>query len=215
MGRFELEDGRCVDDCLIARALAGLCVGLVLTNSSGRVIWLNVAAQRVLGLSATPWRGRPFNRLLKDLHLASFWHEAGEVDGNVLGEVRVDWPEKLSLKVNATRYVDSSGHEIGRALLFCDVTAEHAVQVELSREVVSRLLDLTNKAGTNEPPAGLTQQELRILRMVGQGLTNQEIADKACISPATVRSHLKNLYRKVGLGSRAEAVSYAVRSHLV
>jgi DNA-binding CsgD family transcriptional regulator len=61
----------------------------------------------------------------------------------------------------------------------------------------------------------LTHQEVRILRLVGQGLRNDEIAEQAHISASTVRSHLKSVYRKLKLGSRAEAVSYAIRNHLV
>jgi LuxR family transcriptional regulator, maltose regulon positive regulatory protein len=49
---------------------------------------------------------------------------------------------------------------------------------------------------------------------VGQGLGNDDIARNAHISPSTVRSHLKNLYRKLNLGSRAEAVRFAVLHHL-
>ena len=123
-------------------------------------------------------------------------------------------PADLALKANATRYVDDQGAEVGRALLFCDVTAEQRVQVELSQAVARRLLALTSGHMPPEPVANLTHQEVRILRLVGRGLGNEEIAEEAGISPSTVRSHLKSLYRKLGLHSRAEAVSYAARNNL-
>jgi len=65
-----------------------------------------------------------------------------------------------------------------------------------------------------QPVAHLTSQELRVLRLVGGGLGNDEIARRMAISVATVRSHLKRLYRKLHLRSRAEAVSFATRNHL-
>lgn len=214
MRQSDLENKQCLDDCLITRALSGLCVGLILTNASGRVVWLNRAAERVLGLSDYDCTGRPLNQLLKDLQLAAFWQEAAEAEGNMLADVVVQWPEELSLKANATRYVDGEGREIGRALLFCDVTAEKTVQVELSQEIASRLLDLTSTARVPKPVDNLTQQELRVLRLVGQGLSNERIAETIGVSPSTVRSHLKNLYRKLSIRSRSEAVAFAARNHL-
>ncbi|MFH1746184.1 MAG: LuxR C-terminal-related transcriptional regulator [Planctomycetota bacterium] len=207
-------DADCLNDCLIARALSGLYVGLILTDSSGRVIWLNRAARTLLGLPGTDCLGQPLERLLRDLQLIVFWQKAVETEGNVLGDVAVNWPESLALKVNATRYVDDQGRELGRALLLCDVTAEREVQVKLSQSVAERLLALTAGHMPPKPVAHLTHQELRILRLVGRGMSNEEIGEKAGVSSSTVRSHLKNLYRKLGLNSRTEAVSYAVRNHL-
>jgi DNA-binding CsgD family transcriptional regulator len=159
--------------------------------------------------------GQPINRILRDPQLAAFWSDASRQDGTVLGEVSLRWPARLELKLNSTQCYDQGGTAIGHALLFCDVTDERTVQLQLSHAVASRLLDLTgDDSPAAEPLASLTRQELRILRLVGQGLGNEEIAAKAEISPSTVRSHLKNLYRKLSLGSRAEAVSYAVHNRL-
>ena len=205
----------CLEGCLIARALSGLCVGLVLTNSAGKVIWVNPAAERALGLSSTECLNQPLDRLLKDPQLAAFWQKAVEVTGNTLGDVTVQWPEQLVLKLNATRYINDDGKEIGRALLFCDVTAEQAVQVSLSHAVAERLLALTEGDDPPEPGTHLTQQEVRILRLVGQGLRNDEIANRTHISASTVRSHLKSVYRKLKLSSRTEAISYAIRNKLI
>ncbi|MCK4341801.1 MAG: PAS domain-containing protein [Phycisphaerae bacterium] len=214
MARGREFNEECLEDCLIVRALSGLCVGLILTNSGGKIIWLNRAAEMVLGLPGTECLGQSLDRLLKDLQLVAFWQEAAQTEGNLLGDLVVQWPRKLALKVNATRYVDDDGNEVGRALLFCDVTAERSVQVELSQAVAKRLLALTAGHMPPEPVANLTHQEVRILRLVGRGMGNDEIAGAANISRSTVRSHLKNVYRKLGLGSRAEAVSYAVRNQL-
>jgi len=203
MTRFNGLDGDCLEDCLIVQAVAGLSVGVVLTNN-------------LLGMPGAQCIGQPFHQVLRDPQLAAFWHDAEHHDRNYMGEVSVRWPKPLDLKLNATRCVDRSGVEIGRALLFCDVTDEVAVQVRLSQAVANRLLDLAGGDGTPAAPVtSLTPQEFRILRLVGRGMSNDEIADQASISPSTVRSHLKSAYRKLGLGSRAEAVAYAARNHLV
>ena len=219
-------DKNCNEDCLIKHALSGLCVGLILTNGDGKVTWLNRVAAHVLGLPESECLGRPLHQLLKDLQLAAFWQEAADTDGNMVGDIAVRWPEKLWLKLNATRYLDANGDEIGRALLFCDVTAERDVQIKLSQEVAERLVTLSEDVATRllsltsshmamKPASHLTRQELRILRLVGGGAGNDEIADELCVATSTVRSHLKQIYRKLELRSRSEAISYAARNRLV
>ena len=204
----------CDEQCLIKQALSGLCVGLILTDAEGKVTWLNRAGAHVLGVPPSRCVGRPLRRLLNDLQLSAFWHEAADADGNMTGDITVQWPQKLCLKANATRYLDDRGNEIGRALLFCDVTAERAVQVTLAEDVAARLMSLTSSHMPTKPAGTLTRQEMRILRLVGAGLGNDKIADQLCVAASTVRSHLKQIYRKLGLRSRAEAISYAARNQL-
>ena len=59
-------------------------------------------------------------------------------------------------------------------------------------------------------PAGLTPREVDVLRLLPRGLSNAEIADALFVSPRTVQTHLTNLYAKLGVGGRAEAIAYAV-----
>ncbi len=58
---------------------------------------------------------------------------------------------------------------------------------------------------------GLTQREMDILRRVGQGLTNKEIGRTLFISDRTVQAHLSNIFSKLDVNSRTEAVMHAVR----
>jgi DNA-binding CsgD family transcriptional regulator len=51
-----------------------------------------------------------------------------------------------------------------------------------------------------------------VLALVAQGLTNRQISGRLFISPATVRTHLEHIYDKLGVRSRAGAVSAAFRS---
>lgn len=210
-----LLGGECLNQCLIVQGVAGLAVGVVLADSRGRIVWLNRTAEVLLGTTLAECSQRPMAQVLKSPELQAFWHDAVKKDENYFAEVTVQWPRPLELKLSATRCLDDSGKEIGRALLVCDVTQERTVQVRLSQAVATRLLALTSGHMPPEPVASLTQQELKILRMVGKGLGNTEIAALSHVSASTVRSHLKNLYKKLNLSSRAEAVSFAVRHHLV
>jgi DNA-binding NarL/FixJ family response regulator len=58
---------------------------------------------------------------------------------------------------------------------------------------------------------GLTDRELDILRLVGQGLSNKQIGKQLFISDRTVQAHLSNIFSKLNVSSRTEAVMHAVR----
>ncbi len=68
------------------------------------------------------------------------------------------------------------------------------------------------EAGTD---AGLTLAELRVLRLVADGLTNADVARELVVSERTVHAHLRTIYRKLGVGSRAAATRFAVEHGLV
>jgi len=57
--------------------------------------------------------------------------------------------------------------------------------------------------------AGLTERELEILRSVGEGRSNREIGKQLWLAEQTVNFHLTNIYRKLGVGSRTEALHWA------
>ena len=215
MAAFDSSNGKCLEDCLIVKAVDGLAVGLVLMNPAGKVMWMNRASEDLLSVMAEECLGKPVEHLLRDPQLAAFWHDAATNEGSHLAEVSVRWPEERELKMKAVRCHDRDGAEIGRALLIVDVTEEHKIRVEMTQAVADRLLRLTAGHMPPEPVSNLTHQELRILRLVGRGLGNDEIADESGITSSTVRTHLKSLYRKLSLNSRTEAVSFAVRNHLV
>jgi DNA-binding NarL/FixJ family response regulator len=64
-------------------------------------------------------------------------------------------------------------------------------------------------------PAGLSERELDILRLVAEGLSNQEIASRLYVTGQTVKFHLSNIYRKLGVGNRTEASRFAFRAGVV
>jgi len=59
------------------------------------------------------------------------------------------------------------------------------------------------------PPAGLTAREIEVLRLVGTGMTNRDIAATLVISQHTVARHLQNIYAKLGVPTRAAATAFA------
>ena len=64
-------------------------------------------------------------------------------------------------------------------------------------------------------PEGLTARELEVLRLLAQGLTSAQIAEQLVISTVTVNFHVRSIYSKLGVTSRAAATRHAVEHHLV
>jgi len=58
----------------------------------------------------------------------------------------------------------------------------------------------------------LTPRERELLVSLSSGMTNQQMAERAGISLNTVKFHLKNLYEKLGVGNRAQAVTFYMKS---
>lgn len=82
-----------------------------------------------------------------------------------------------------------------------------------TRDVMHRVFTAIDKEklGSN----GLQSRELEILKLVAKGMSNQIIASELCLSTHTVRTHLGNIFRKLEVKSRTEAVSYALKQGLI
>jgi len=61
----------------------------------------------------------------------------------------------------------------------------------------------------------LTARELEVLRLIAAGHTNREVGDLLFISPATAARHVLNIYRKLGVSSRATATAFAHQHGLI
>jgi two-component system NarL family response regulator len=66
-----------------------------------------------------------------------------------------------------------------------------------------------------EGPGGLTPREVEVLRLVGAGMRNKEIAARLFISEKTVKTHLTHIYQRLGLHDRVEVALYAIRHGVV
>jgi DNA-binding NarL/FixJ family response regulator len=62
---------------------------------------------------------------------------------------------------------------------------------------------------------GLTQREAEVLQTIVDGLNNRQIAERLYISEETVKTHVRKVFRKLGVSDRAQAVSFALREGLV
>jgi DNA-binding NarL/FixJ family response regulator len=85
----------------------------------------------------------------------------------------------------------------------------------LSPSIARRIMEHFERTGPMEAADGaLTLRERQILSLIARGLRNGEVARQLGISATTVASHIKSIYRKLGISSRAEASWYATRMGL-
>ena len=86
----------------------------------------------------------------------------------------------------------------------------------MASQVAQRVLEmLTGARSPKEFYDGLTAREVEILALMASGLANKQVAYKLGISEKTVRNHISNMYEKLGIYDRTQAVLYAVRKGLV
>jgi NarL family two-component system response regulator LiaR len=115
-----------------------------------------------------------------------------------------------ALQAGAIGYLlkDVSADELARA-----IRAAHAGRATLSPEAAQALVH-----AASQPPApgfDLTERERVVLALMAEGLNNTQIAGRLTVSPSTVKSHVSNILSKLGVASRTEAVSLALRNGLV
>jgi DNA-binding NarL/FixJ family response regulator len=64
-------------------------------------------------------------------------------------------------------------------------------------------------------PGGLTERQVEVLRLVAQGLSNREIAERLVISRRTAEHHVQDVYLRIGVSSRAAAALFAMQHDLL
>ncbi len=87
----------------------------------------------------------------------------------------------------------------------------------LPPEIAARLMQVISQGGPvkAEPAEQLTDRELEILRLMASGSANKEIAGALYISENTVKTHISNLFQKLGIRDRTEAVTRALARGLI
>ncbi len=85
----------------------------------------------------------------------------------------------------------------------------------LSPSIARRIMEHFRLTGPAAPPEGeLTDREREVLALIGRGLRNADVAQDLGLAESTIASHIKSIYRKLGISSRAEASWHATRMGL-
>jgi NarL family two-component system response regulator LiaR len=89
---------------------------------------------------------------------------------------------------------------------------ESVLHPTITRRVIDRFMGAEGKSGEDRAAEPLTERELEVLRLAGKGMANKDIAEGLCLSVRTVQAHLGNIFNKLGVGSRTEAVLYGLKT---
>jgi PAS domain S-box-containing protein len=185
---------------------------ILVLNKEMELLYESPSAARLLGVEGGPLVGR-----------------------DPLGIVH---PDDVSRVANMLQQLAQSPGEImrliGRTLgkegkwgRVIEATAYSMVHIPEVKGVVVNLRDITEREQELEKAFGrdrtalkhkdykLTASEGQVLIFMAEGLSNPKIAEKLVLSPATVRFHVSNILRKLGVATRTEAVALAMRQHLV
>ena len=114
-----------------------------------------------------------------------------------------------ALEAGAAGYLlkDADADEVSAA-----IRAAYRGELHLDPAIARRLMAGALPEGS---AAAMTARELEVLRLIGAGKANKEIASSLAISERTARTHVSNILRKLGLHSRTQAALWAVREGLV
>jgi NarL family two-component system response regulator LiaR len=160
------------------------------------VILLDLVMPLMTGLEAIPKlkQDNPDARILVVTSFAEDSKVFPAIKAGALGYLLKDSPPKML--VQAIRDVHRG---------------EASLHPTIARKVISELNQPPDLPPTKEP---LTERELAVLRLIAQGLSNQDIAEELTISEATARFHTSNILDKLHLANRTQAALYALQEGL-
>ena len=198
------------------------------TDEVGRIVIWNRAAEKLLGWSASEVLGRPCHEVTRgrDVFGNRFWY--GQCG---LHRMARDHEPICSFEVDLEK-VNSDSVRVGVFIIavpgprpgqYSLIHLLRPAPSEVRRSADSRsgqsgVLPVLEQGGApaRDPATySLTPREVEILRVLVEGWSTQEIADRLYISIATVRNHVQSILQKLDVHSRMEAVSLALRERLV
>ena len=153
------------------------------------------------------------------------------VDARMPGMGGIDIARKLSTEGSKTAVILYTGHSERSVLLEAlDAGARGFLVKEAPLDDLARAIRTIGEGGTYVDPAlaGLlagpqaaerlptvTKREREVLRLLADGMRNEQVARELSISPLTVRTHVKNAMQKLEADTRTEAVAKALRDSLI
>ena len=199
------------------RTLAHAGAGAFVIDADERIILWNRAAEQITGYTTRESIGRRCRDVFGVQNGDGHWlccrecHMAGPVG---LSEPINTFDLRTRTKAGAPIWINvgvlpwhTDGARRSTIHLFCDVTEPRT----LLQRVFERLARPDLAAGGG---ASLTRREVEVLRLMTLGVNTAAAATQLRVSPATIRNHVQNIFAKLGVHSRLEAVAYASRHRM-
>lgn len=117
----------------------------------------------------------------------------------------------VDIGINGYLLKDSESAELKKAILSV-VNGEDYIQPSLIPLLNAKMID-RNK--DNIKIESLTRREMDVLKLLAVGMYNKEVAEKLNISERTVKNHVSNIFKKIGVTDRTQAAVFAIRNNLI
>lgn len=117
----------------------------------------------------------------------------------------------VDIGINGYLLKDSESAELKKAILTV-INGENYIQPSLIPLLNAKMID-RNK--DNVKIESLTRREMDVLKLLAVGMYNKEIAEKLNISERTVKNHVSNIFKKIGVTDRTQAAVFAIRNNLI
>lgn len=117
----------------------------------------------------------------------------------------------VDIGVNGYLLKDSESAELKKAINSV-VEGENYIQPSLIPVLNAKMIDRNNDSSKIEK---LTKREMDVLKLLAFGMYNKEVAEKLDISERTVKNHVSNIFKKIGVTDRTQAAVFAIRNNLI
>lgn len=209
--------------------------GVFITNAALRILFWNKGAEKLLGYSQAEVLNQHCYEVLAGRYAGKLWCHAncnpyqcaqrgGLPDGF---QILTHTNEDKQLWIDVSVFVLPGRKKPLLLHLFRDATHqkrnEETIQNMLSLLGVHRFTKgyqegensvLQRPMSATNGLSALTRREVEVLQLLAEGLSSTAIAQRISISPFTVRNHVRNTLKKLGLHSRAQAISFGFANHL-
>ena len=109
--------------------------------------------------------------------------------------------------------------DVSREELFQSIRAAHRgesfIEPGVAARVLDRLVQVSRQGGNTGGPQELSERELGVLRLMAAGSANKQIASELSISESTVKTHVTNIFQKLDVSHRTEAVTQALQRGII
>ena len=207
-------------DELISNTADGVCA----ITSEGKISLWNRSAEKILGYAVREVVGRPCcdvfvgrdttgNRLCyRGCHVQTLV-KMGEPVQHFEMATRTKGGKPIWIDISILVVPGSRNGLQTTVHLFRDVTASHELEA-LVRERLTQSRPVPAGVAA-DPSSPLTRREIEILRLMTSGANTKTMAERLHVSPATVRNHVQNIFGKLGVHSRLEAVAHVTNHGLL
>jgi len=181
---------------VVAEAIDGEEAVQLATELKPDIVLMDIAMPKVDGIAAT--------RQIK--------HECPEINVLILSAYDDDQFVFRLLQAGASGYLLKSVHS---QELVAGIRAVKHGHPAIARKVLNRFVLTPEKPSDTGTTGSITQREIEFLKLMTRGFSNKEIADEVNLSIRTVQGCVGQIFKKLGVNSRTEAVIYAVKEGLV